>query len=125
MQPLVVLLFASLAFAFSNPQQQVLSKSPIKYSVQTPPLDTDWTYDVGTNPWPQYPRPKLARSQWRSLNGLWTYSNASGLNELSNPPFNDTLSQEVLVPYCLESGLSGIQAAQPIYSWYRTNFKVP
>jgi beta-galactosidase/beta-glucuronidase len=126
MQPLVVLLLASLAFAFSQPQQQVLNKnSPTKYSVQTPPLDTDWTYDVGIDPWPQYPRPKLARSQWRSLNGLWTYSNASGLHELSHPPFNSTLSHEVLVPFCLESGLSGIQAAQPIYSWYRTTFKVP
>lgn len=126
MQFLAVLLLASLAFALSHPQQQVLkNKSSTKYSVQTPPLDTDWTYDVGTNPWPQYPRPKLARSQWRSLNGLWTYSSASGLDELSNPPFNGTLSQEVLVPFCLESGLSGIQAAQPIYSWYRTTFKVP
>lgn len=127
MKPLaVVFLLASLALAFSHPQQQVLKhKSPTKYSVQTPPLDTDWTYKVGTNPWPQYPRPKLARSQWRGLNGLWTYSNASGLNELSHPPFNSTLSQEVLVPFCLESGLSGIQAAQPIYSWYRTEFKVP
>lgn len=123
---LVVLLFVSVVFGSSQPQQQVLKhKYPTKYSVQTPPLDTDWTYDVGTNPWPQNPRPKLARAQWRSLNGLWTYSNASGLDELSHPPFNSTLSHEVLVPFCLESGLSGIQAAQPIYSWYRTTFKVP
>lgn len=95
------------------------------YSVQTPPLDTPWTYEVGINPWPQYPRPKLERSQWQSLNGLWTYSNASAHSDLSEPPFNQTLSQSVLVPFCLESGLSGVQGANTIFSWYRTTFAVP
>lgn len=33
------------------------------YSVKTPPLTTNWTYEVGTNPWPEYPRPQLQRSQ--------------------------------------------------------------
>lgn len=101
------------------------TSSPAKYSVQTPPLDTQWTYKVGTEPWPHYPRPKLARSQWKSLNGLWTYESASGLGDISTPPFDRTLSQEVLVPFCLESALSGIQGENTIYSWYRTTFKVP
>jgi hypothetical protein len=43
------------------------------YAVKTPPLDTIWTSQVGTNPWPQHPRPKLQRPQWQSLNGIWTY----------------------------------------------------
>jgi len=101
------------------------SASGGKYSVQTPPLDTDWTYKVGTNPWPEYPRPKLARSQWQSLNGIWTYSDAGNGDALKSPPFNKTLSQEVLVPFCLESGLSGIQGKDTIYSWYQTTFSVP
>lgn len=111
------------------PEQQVPIGAPVgadkSYSVQTPPLDTDWTYDVGTDPWPQYPRPKLARSQWQSLNGVWTYENASGKHDLIDPPFNRTLSQKVLVPFCLESGLSGVQGENTIHSWYRTTFKVP
>jgi hypothetical protein len=77
------------------------------YEVQTPPLDTPWTYNVGTDPWPEYPRPQLERSEWKNLNGLWTYRNASGTNAVDNPPFNQTLEQEVLIPSCLESGLSG------------------
>jgi hypothetical protein len=77
------------------------------YAVQTPPLDTDWTYNVGTNPWPEYPRPQLERSQWKNLNGIWRYQNASGTNAVDNPPFGQTLEREVLVPSCLESGLSG------------------
>lgn len=106
-------------------QQQAPIGITTYYSVKAPPLDTPWTYQVGTDPWPQYPRPKLARSQWKSLNGIWTYANASGHADLSQPPFNQTLSQEVLVPFCLESGLSGIQGANTIYSWYRTTFTVP
>ncbi|KXT04785.1 hypothetical protein AC578_9685 [Pseudocercospora eumusae] len=95
------------------------------YAVQTPPLDTDWTYKVGTNPWPEHPRPKLKRDQWQSLNGIWTYSNASSLDAVNSPPVNQTLSREVLVPFCLESGLSGIQGVDVYYSWYRTTFTVP
>lgn len=120
--PLVVV---TSAMTLNFPGQQVPISIDKSYSVQTPPLDTDWTYKVGTDPWPQYPRPKLARSQWQSLNGLWTYANASGKGELSHPPFNKTLSQKVLVPFCLESGLSGVQGEKTIHSWYRTTFTVP
>lgn len=125
MLSLTILTLVTAALAFEHPSQQVLASKPIPYSVQTPPLDTDWTYKVGKDPWPQYPRPKLARSEWQSLNGLWTYQDASDHAALLEPPFNQTLGQEVLVPFCLESGLSGIQADSAIYSWYRTTFKVP
>lgn len=83
------------------------SYNSTKYAVQEPPLTTPWTYTVGTNPWPEYPRPQLERSQWLNLNGIWTYQNASGLDAVNSPPFNQTLAHEVLVPSCLESGLSG------------------
>ncbi|KAI5368344.1 putative glycoside hydrolase, family 2, immunoglobulin-like beta-sandwich [Septoria linicola] len=95
------------------------------YQLQTPPLDTEWTAQVGLNPWPQHPRPKLKRDQWQNLNGIWQYSNASGLDALNDPPFGQDLAREVLVPFCLESGLSGIQGEDVLYSWYRTTFTVP
>jgi beta-galactosidase/beta-glucuronidase len=95
------------------------------YAVKKPPLDTPWTSQVGTNPWPQYPRPKLQRSQWQNLNGVWSYRAATGLQELQAPPFNQTFSTDVLVPSCLESGLSGVQADSAIYSWLKTSFSVP
>ncbi|GAB7360559.1 hypothetical protein MBLNU230_g0444t1 [Neophaeotheca triangularis] len=95
----------------------------IPYSVQQPPLDTPWTYSVGTNPWPEYPRPQLQRSKWQSLNGIWTYQNASSLD--SAPPFGQTLANEVLVPSCLESGLSGIQGRDTTFSWFAREFEVP
>ena len=92
------------ATAINYPRQ---ANGSTAYTVQTPPLDTPWTYEVGTNPWPQYPRPQLKRSQWQSLNGIWTYQNASSLDAVNSPPFGQTLANEVLVPSCLESGLSG------------------
>ncbi|KAK3077670.1 hypothetical protein LTS18_009615, partial [Coniosporium uncinatum] len=101
------------------------AQSGTSYSVKTPPLDTPWTYEVGTNPWSEYPRPQLQRSQWQNLNGIWRYQNASSLNAVNSPPFNSTLANEVLIPSCLESGLSGIQGINAFYSWFSTSFTVP
>lgn len=95
------------------------------YNVKEPPLTTPWTYNVGTDPWTEYPRPQRQRRQWKSLNGIWTYQNASSLDAVHAPPVGQTLSHEVLVPSCLESGLSGIQGNRTIYSWFATQFTVP
>lgn len=116
-------LLADLAIAASFGKRQANASTP--YAVQTPPLDTDWTYQVGTNPWPQHPRPKLKRDKWQSLNGIWTYANATSLDAVNSPPFDQILGREVLVPFCLESGLSGIQGGNLLYSWYQTTFTVP
>lgn len=79
-----------------------------QYALKQPPLTTPWTDKVGTDPWPEYPRPQMQRSQWQNLNGVWQYRNASSLAEVQNPPFGQSLGQEVLIPSCLESGLSGV-----------------
>lgn len=78
-----------------------------KYAPKEPPLTTPWTDKVGTKPWPEYPRPLLQRSDWKNLNGIWKYQNASDLNAVDSPPFGQDLAQEVLIPSCIESGLSG------------------
>ncbi|KAF1950516.1 glycoside hydrolase [Byssothecium circinans] len=93
------------------------------YELKKGPLDTDWTSEVGTNPWPEYPRPQLERSEWKNLNGVWQYQNASE-GEESTPPFGKDLAQSVLVPFCLESALSGIMGKNLNFSWYRTTFDV-
>lgn len=88
-----------------------------EYAVKTPPLDTDWTYKVGTSPWPEYPRPQLTRDQWKNLNGVWSYRNAESLDEVDNPPTGD-LGQGVLIPSCLESGLSGRYISYTISNYH-------
>ncbi|KAJ5814777.1 hypothetical protein N7474_006554 [Penicillium riverlandense] len=117
--------------ALANPSRHSGKDHAVKqargsgYAMKQPPLTTPWTDDVGTDPWPEYPRPQMQRSQWKNLNGIWQYQNASSLNDVENPPFGQNLGQEVLVPSCLESGLSGIQGEYNLYSWYSNSFKVP
>lgn len=90
-----------------GPKHQENKARSAGYSLKEPPLTTPWTDKVGTNPWPEYPRPLLQRSEWKNLNGVWKYQNAAGLDAVQQPPFGQELAQDVLIPSCLESGLSG------------------
>jgi Alpha-L-arabinofuranosidase B (ABFB) domain/Glycosyl hydrolases family 2, sugar binding domain/Glycosyl hydrolases family 2 len=89
---------------------------------KAPPLTTPWTSQVSpTNALPEYPRPQLVRADWQNLNGVWEFSGASSIN---TPPVGQTLPEGVLVPYPIESGLSGIQRHED-YMFYRRTFTVP
>ncbi|HTU26348.1 MAG TPA: family 16 glycoside hydrolase [Pirellulales bacterium] len=85
------------------------------------PLMTRWAKDVSPkNAHPEYPRPQLVRPQWQSLNGLWEL--AIGGGEQVAPP--DKFDQQILVPFPVESALSGVmQSAHHL--WYRRTFEVP
>ncbi|MGZ0147063.1 LamG-like jellyroll fold domain-containing protein [Kribbella sp. WER1] len=88
----------------------------------TPPLTTPWTADVSpANALPEYPRPQLTRPEWRNLNGLWQWSAAAPDEQ---PPIGRTLPEQVLVPYPIESALSGLQKHED-RMWYRRTFDVP
>ncbi|OOQ87053.1 hydrolase [Penicillium brasilianum] len=106
-------------------RHQAIQPRAAKYALKEPPLTTPWTDKVGTDPWPEYPRPQMQRSQWQNLNGIWQYRNASSLAEAQNPPFGQELGQEVLIPSCLESGISGIQGNYHLYSWFSNSFEIP
>ncbi|PYI00517.1 hydrolase [Aspergillus sclerotiicarbonarius CBS 121057] len=121
---LALFLTCSFARSVGKPHQNT-ARTTVQYAQKQPPLTTPWTDDVGTNPWPEYPRPQMERTQWKNLNGIWQYQSASSLNDSQNAPFGQDLAQEVLIPSCLESGLSGIQGTNTLYSWFRTNFTVP
>jgi hypothetical protein len=85
------------------------------------PLSTPWTNDVkAENPLPEYPRPQMVRPDWQSLNGLWQFAVAK---EDEQPPTGKNLDQEILVPYPVESALSGVMKhAERV--WYRRTFQV-
>ncbi|HEV7649223.1 MAG TPA: LamG-like jellyroll fold domain-containing protein [Actinophytocola sp.] len=88
----------------------------------TPPLSTPWTGQVGPdNAHPEYPRPQLTRDRWQNLNGVWEFA---GTDDLSTPPVGQSLGERVLVPYPIESALSGIQRSED-RMWYRRTFEVP
>ncbi|MEU4693483.1 AbfB domain-containing protein [Actinoplanes sp. NPDC023714] len=99
---------------------------------KTPPLTTPWTSQVSTtNPLPEYPRPQMTRPDWQSLNGEWEFLNpatdASGnVNRNAAPPIGQTLPERILVPYPVESALSGIMRNDNRdLMFYRRNFTVP
>jgi hypothetical protein len=73
------------------------------------------------SPLPEYPRPQLVRSDWLNLNGLWQFQAGAAGDPV---PANQELSQQILVPFPMESALSGIMQHHP-RSWYRRLFTVP
>ncbi|HEX8520865.1 MAG TPA: glycoside hydrolase family 2 TIM barrel-domain containing protein [Tepidisphaeraceae bacterium] len=86
------------------------------------PLMTKWAKDVSPDKaLPEYPRPQLVRKDWQSLNGLWEFEPA---RDVSNPPTGKQLSKQILVPFCMESALSGVMEHHD-QAWYRRTFAVP
>ncbi|OAV94951.1 hypothetical protein PTTG_26825 [Puccinia triticina 1-1 BBBD Race 1] len=99
--------------------------APAPYKLKTPPLTTDWTTKVGASPWPEYSRPLLRRQHWINLNGPWQFKPAKDSQEIQNPPYGGCgFDSEILVPFPMESGLSGIMENH-MYSWYRRTFVIP
>ncbi|CAL9495285.1 hypothetical protein SUDANB95_03302 [Actinosynnema sp. ALI-1.44] len=97
-----------------------------------PPLTTPWTGQVSTtDPLPEYPRPQMTRPDWQSLNGEWEFLNpatdaAGNVDRYAAPPLGRTLPERVLVPYPIESGLSGIMRNDDRdLMFYRRTFTVP
>lgn len=87
-----------------------------------PPLTTPWTGKVSpNNDHPEYPRPQMVRERWLNLNGVWQFA-AAGEGEA--PPVGRNLSERILVPFPVESALSGIMRHES-RMWYRRRFTVP
>ncbi|MFE4058485.1 PA14 domain-containing protein [Streptomyces sp. NPDC059096] len=85
-------------------------------------LTTPWAKEVGPrNALPEYPRPQLTRDAWQNLNGQWQFAAAT---EGERPPVGKNLREKILVPYPVESELSGIERHED-RMWYRRTFTVP
>lgn len=76
-----------------------------RWAPTSTPLTTPWTNQVSPeNALPEYPRPQMVRREWQSLNGLWDFT-------LFNTQTERVDKQgKILVPYPVESALSGIGA---------------
>ncbi|MFD4942606.1 PA14 domain-containing protein, partial [Streptomyces sp. NPDC058409] len=85
-------------------------------------LRTKWADEVGPrNALPEYPRPQLTRDNWQNLNGSWEFAAAKAGEQ---PPVGKKLGEKILVPYPVESQLSGVERHED-RMWYRRTFTVP
>ena len=90
-------------------------------------LMTKWAEEIDIhNVLPEYPRPQMVRASWLNLNGLWDYAiSKSEAAEL--PKGKSTYDGKILVPFPIESALSGVERAllPDELLWYRRTFSIP
>ncbi len=86
-------------------------------------IRTIWAEKVDlTNPHQEYPRPQMGRSNWLSLNGQWDYR-IQPKNE-GQPSLFDG---KILVPFAVESSLSGVSktVGKDSVLWYKRRVTLP
>ncbi len=124
---IIVVLLLSM-YATSNAQKWEIK--PGEFGLSEFASDVD-----PKKPLPEYPRPQMAREQWKNLNGQWDFTVAEKSKSIKDIEFN----QKILVPFCMESPISGIGQHLNDYSkvnklnldyttarfWYKTNFTIP
>lgn len=100
------------------------------WTKQSAPIMTVWGEQVTEeNAWQEYPRPSMKRQDWMNLNGIWQYFKRSSVNydyEQSASSF----SKAILVPFPVESALSGIMdksysSNRRATHMYRRTFALP
>ena len=111
-----VLLFILVFFSGFNIYSQDWKPAKVK-------IITEWGSKlIPSNVLPEYPRPQLVRDDWKNLNGLWDYSVENRFSELP-----ETYTQKILVPFAIESALSGVgeTVGKENILIYRTKFDLP
>ncbi len=76
---------------------------------------------------PEYPRPDFSREQWINLNGTWEFEFDPGCSGKERNLFEaGKFNKEIIVPFCMESSLSGINYKDFMPAiWYRRTFTLP
>jgi len=78
-------------------------------------------------PRPEYPRPQFEREDWLNLNGQWTYTFDPGQSGRDRGfARRHGFDHTILVPFCPESKLSGVQHTDFIeMMWYHRKIAIP
>ncbi len=111
----LALVIASLAACKSEPK---VAWAPVQGHIMT-----RWAAEVRPDlALPDYPRPQMVRENWLNLNGLWNFAITA-----KDAPKPDRWDGQVLVPFAVESALSGV--GKPVGAakalWYRRTIEVP
>lgn len=79
-----------------------------------------------TIPRAEYPRPQFFRPSWMNLNGIWQFEMDLGDSGRARGLTERELKDQILVPFCPESELSGVNYKDFMEAvWYRRNFTLP
>ncbi|MGF6850213.1 hypothetical protein QFZ51_005448 [Chitinophaga sp. W3I9] len=117
---LLLLLIAGNCLAGN--QVDTLGRITADYHMKPIHQKTRWAGKVNSvNVLEEYPRPQLKRDNWKCLNGLWEYAITDSTTK--KPISYDGV---ILVPYPIESALSGVQKQlKPEQRlWYKKNIKI-
>lgn len=83
--------------------------------------------NAGDIPRKEYPRPQFERATWVNLNGEWDFTfdfSDSGLER--GLPRATSFDKKILVPFCPESSLSGVEYKDFInHLWYHRELNIP
>lgn len=112
----------SFGFAVALAMQNALIASAADWQPGPGKMMTRWGRQVTPdNAWREYPRPQFERANWQDLNGLWDYAVTA-----HDAPQPANWSGKILVPYAIESTLSGVgKDLQPDQAlWYHQTFKL-
>lgn len=108
----LILLFLSFGVCAQNTWKPVSGK-----------LLTPWTETLNPqNVHSEYPRPQMVRKEWKNLNGLWQYAIAAGKHGEKPTHFEG----EILVPFAVESALSGVgrTVGKDSTMWYKKEVNI-
>ena len=100
------------------------------WTKQTAPVMTPWGEQLTQeNVWAEYPRPSMKRQDWMNLNGVWQYFKRAAIN-YNYETHASAFSKAILVPFPIESALSGIMdksysSNRKATFMYRRTFTLP
>ncbi len=112
----LIVFFIGLIFT-----QTVNGQGAVQWQAADGPLMSQWADEVSPeNALPEYPRPMMEREHWQNLNGLWDFKMTGKDTD------HGEYDQQILVPYPVESALSGIGETVGADNrvWYRRTFQV-
>lgn len=114
MRRAIILSFLLTLFAIESPAQWRPVGDKIK---------TEWASRIDpSNVLPEYPRPIMERSEWKNLNGLWSYAVIAKDGRVPAE-----FDGKILVPFAIESSLSGVgkRMDEKQELVYQRDFEVP
>ena len=102
----------------------IQAANAVEWQMKQGPMMTPWSETIDVNNiLGEYPRPQMEREEWLNLNGVWDLRKAVE-GEAYQAGF--TYDKKILVPFPIESALSGImeESDNQCY-WYRRTLTIP